>query len=191
MRERPIIFSGEMIRAILDGRKTMTRRPVKPQPYHNPSGYFWKTKELFTLAGLRETLLANCPHGQPGDRLWVKETWTQDINIAEGATGTLYYRANDNFRNDLKWKSPRFMPRWASRITLEIVKVGVERLQEITEEDCIKEGFVVTHSPGNFVTAAYSFLNYWNSLYTKKPELQWKTNPWVWVIEFKRISLQT
>lgn len=145
MKTRPILFSGPMVRAILEGRKTQTRRVVKPQPAHCadlPMG-----KDL--------TFASACPYGQPGDRLWVRETW---------AVGTLFdyvrpsllpkpdcesklavdYAANPrriwHSEDQGRWRPSIHMPRWASRITLEITSVRVERLQDISHKDAIAEG---------------------------------------------------
>ena len=179
MKEHPIIFSTDMVRAILDGKKTMTRRVIK-----NPERY----------EHIRECDFC-CPYGQVGDRLWVRETL-----VITGGRGSEYvaYKA-DGYELDKgifpeKWRPSIFMPRWASRITLEITEVRVERVQEITEEDAIKEGICVVD---NTEDGIYSSPNYpdihrdifmylWDSLNTKRG-YGWEVNPWVWVIEFKRV----
>ena len=186
MKERPIIFNGEMVRATLEGRKTMTRRPVKPQPkvyemHEMPSG-----KPIRWIA-------AKCPYGQPGDRLWVRET------IIQQPQNRGRYKAGADwldFPKDYEYPRNRIipsihMPRWASRITLEIVKVRVERLQEISYNDIIAEGFswlltdeIQTDAEHKY-WARKIFSDYWDSLYTKKPEYQWQANPWVWVVDFQ------
>ena len=211
MKERPIPFSGDMVRAILEGRKTMTRRPVKPRYYdyiqdwdNNDKNYGpWFEDEY---GDWHETAI-KCPYGQLGDRLWVRETFAP-ISIGGAKTDFIHYKATPNdgrflnkdneWVNEItlpwlhKWKSPLFMPRWASRITLEIVKVRVERLQEISHNDWVKDFcphfMEIEKALQTFIGSdnqrdmAKSF---WNSLYPKKPELQWQANPWVWVIEFK------
>lgn len=158
MKERPILFKGEMVTAILEGRKTMTRRPMKPQPFQitpgdTPMGArFMGWYEGGTCSDLW------CPYGQPGDRLWVRETWQLEFHygfhdvryLADNYLwdpGTLYL----NLRNRTCWKKRPsiFMPRWASRITLEITDIRVERVQEITEEDAIKEGILSQMGDGS------------------------------------------
>jgi len=196
MKERPIIFSSPMVKAILEGRKTMTRRPVKPQPdkecdsvIQEPDGRFF-----FRYGGI-----LHCPYGIPGDRLWVRETWAP-ISMGGAITDHLHYKATPNeglFLNENniwqetpmlpwlhKWESPIFMPHWASRITLEIMNVRVERLQEITESDAIKEGCYCGIGAGNWRDSKHVFEDLWNSIYGNEA---WDKNPWVWVIEFRRI----
>jgi hypothetical protein len=138
MKERPIIFSGEMVRAILEGQKTMTRRVVKPRliPFIEKAALV-NGKPCIDLLDIE----IPCPYGIPGDRLWVRETWVHLPN------NTVLYRATDNERSEAwkmygepKWRPSIFMPRWASRILPEITNVRVERLQDITEEDAIGEG---------------------------------------------------
>lgn len=150
MKERPILFSGEMVRAILDGRKTQTRRIVKPQFEEKPS----------------DNLMWHCPYGKPGDRLWVRETFKEH----QGRSDFAYYRADSSAYDFTKkekhqfednegisfWRPSIHMPRWASRITLEITNVRVERMQDGGDRE------------------------FWG-------EEKWKQNPWVWVIEFRRI----
>ena len=195
MKEKPILFSGKMVRAILDDRKTMTRRVVKPQPeqdtdcpYHIGTGIERKARI--------------CPYGKPGDRLWVRETFAEGLSNKEG----IAYRATskwydfedgtpENFK-EIKWKPSIFMPRWASRITLEITNVRVERLQDISEEDAKREGVesnfdegVVYYGPLNkgHADARIAFSWLWDSINAKRG-YSWESNPWVWVVEFKRIK---
>ena len=180
MKERPILFSGSMVRAILDGRKTMTRRVVKKQhiPFvANILGGFldgnWKHNPF--------------PYGRPGDRLWVRETFSY------GANG--YY-----FRSDVKqpetvkyaWKPSIHMPRVASRITLEVTSVRVERVQDITGKDALAEGiekppYHYEESPEESYRRAFKML--WDSINSKRG-FGWDKNPWVWVVEFKKINTQ-
>ena len=162
MTERPIIFSSETVRAILQDRKMQTRRVIKPQ-----SNLIEKIK---------------CPYGEAGDRLWVRETFY----ICCG--DRIFYKADGESAGD-KWCSPLYMPRWVSRITLEIQKVGVERLQDITYQDILDEGWdVKTSKPSTSRTAGEDakdwFINLWDSL-SKKRGYGWDTNPWVWVISFQ------
>ena len=218
--EKPILFSGPMVRAILDGTKTMTRRVVKiPYEKGNSLGT-WEPSilggkgctdnngnfvdEFPVLWHTRTGYSLSCPYGQVGDRLWVRETWAwgkryddciitlETIPKQKPDYAEIFYRADNNQVNrDDKWKPSIFMPRWASRITLEIVSVRVERLQEITEEDAIKEGALSLGDPSGeadwsvgFAKACFQRL--WDSINGKK--YPWKDNPFVWVIEFRRID---
>lgn len=184
MKERPILFSGSMVRAILDGRKTQTRRVVtNARPYtatDNGIDILWATGSL------------RCPYGQPGDRLWVRETWC----LRPEGYG---YRADNNpDNNPLKWGPSIHMPRWASRITLEVTGVRVERVQDISEEDARAEGIratrlshgsVVYHTdsyptPNIYGSAQERFVNLWHSINTPRG-YPWESNPWVWVVAFK------
>ena len=197
MKERPILYSSEMVRAILDGRKTMTRRPIKFQGiakvWRLGSGWICSTVFDDKQYGL------DCPYGQSGDRLWVRETWRLEMNSgfydirfkADNYLwdcGTLYQQLKN-----LKcwiWRPSIHMPRWASRIILEIVDVKVERLQDIRAwEDVLKEGIQLDwyEHDGNEIELIDEFHKYWDSLYIKKPEYQWQANPWVWCLSFKRI----
>lgn len=257
VKERPILFSAPMVRAILDGRKTQTRRVVKDQGY-SPQPTCW------------------CPFGKPGDRLWVREAWGL-MNACYGKGGnwvTVGYRASDGglketdlgfeipvpeatakwayeaftdeapkdedgtFREGdgfevFRWRSPIHMPRWASRITLEVIRVRVERVQEIIVGDVAAEGVEIIRDaagklyiqvtgasplpymegaiekgtlrildPDRFVRAHFAAL--WDSLNAKRGHLPrvtmnkqkrrldglygWAANPWVWVVEFKRVE---
>lgn len=195
LKEQPILFSGEMIRAILRGRKTQTRRVIKPQPksqpypYQFPSGeWAWKsnTPHQFGL-----TTGHFCPYGQPGDRLWVRETWYRQFGGSE-----IVYRA-DGEQGIHKWDSPLFMPRKSSRITLEIIGVRIERVQDISEDDCDKEIFggdfphnvIPDYGFHGGMSIQECFAVIWDSLNAKRG-YGWDVNPWVWVIEFKRIKME-
>jgi len=207
VKERPILFNGEMVRAILDGRKAQTRMMVKPQPIpfgeHSP----------FTQATLKEHVGKPWmpvggvfqdawlkPLGTIGDRLWVREAFRIYNSASECAcydeckcarmNGKPLYRASDPSPDEDKWAPSIHMPRWASRITLEITGVRVERVQEITEEDAIEEGcereFKADGSVAwgaGLVEAKESFRDLWQSIYGN-----WDANPWVWVYEFRRIK---
>lgn len=204
MKERPILFSAPMVRAILDGRKTQTRRIAKDPVIG----------EIVKAGGNPGYRL--CQYGQPGDRLWVRETWARnnnqlsdthsDTSIAYRADGET--RAQDN-GTDLPWRPSIHMPRRASRILLEVTGVRVERLQDISEEDAIKEGarffadipIGVPHrfqdaprwsmdtSPPNtdhcLPTARVAFGNLWNRI---NGDGSWDANPWVWVVSFRLIE---
>ena len=178
MKERPILFSGPMVRAILDGRKTMTRRVVKPQS--------------LIISGHPPRSIRQCPYGAPGDRLWVRETFAHLTHNDTGEGEGYIYRA-DGWDDDVKWKPSIFMPRWASRITLEITDVRVERLQDITNGDAITEG-VWTISPnkgrdymdgGSTICPCGLFRSLWEKINGRE---SWDNNPWVWVIEFRKIT---
>lgn len=217
-KERPIIFNDEMVRAILDGRKTQTRRIVKLPVIDKDIGC-----ELYgsELAGSQRDALRHCPHGQPGDRLWVREAFSigedlgkdwepwmeQGDRFVRTEGGHEIYCVPDDYfppKNTPEkhhcedtpehWREfgqipPIFMPRWASRITLEITGVRVERLNDISEADAKAEG---VHGEKEAAEAgldwydkprrAFRFL--WQSIYGPG---SWDANPWVWVIEFKRV----
>jgi hypothetical protein len=222
VREKPILFSGPMVRAILDGKKTQTRRVVKPQPA--PGELIKKTKasmipdaahladDLFD-AGVRLDLPPHCPYGQPGDRLWVREAWTPDhadfyphFRTCYRADGGFEYERNERgevYSSESKrwypfrWRPSIHMPRWASRLTLEITNVRVERLQEISEADAQAEGVepgcltcgenCIDRGGCGWCRPAYrdSFAYLWMELNGRD---SWDANPWVWVIEFRRLD---
>lgn len=226
MKERPILFSGPMIRAILDGRKTVTRRPVKggqiprldypghDEPWvavgqqHRRYGFvvYGRTEEA-CAAKLGE--FGACPYGRRGERLWVRETWLEDPED-DGSWGYTQYmgckgsslsdipkrfqkpdhcifRASWN-GSDLRWRPSIHMPRWASRILLEITDVRVERLQDISEEQAIAEGVKSCERDidpdGNDFSPVELFGGLWTSINGAE---SWAANPWVWVVEFKRV----
>ena len=200
MKERPILFSGAMVRAILEGRKTQMRRAVK-LPADADDVSYWTTPTGRSQVGYADpgvnywTTRGNhidpCPYGQPGDRLWVRETFYP--SPCDIPTFCGFYRATDEER-DVKWKPSIFMPRALSRITLEVVGVRVERLQEISEADAIAEGIVplwLDGSPirhdGTGAICRSHFQNLWDSINGKRADAAWADNPWVWVVEFKRI----
>lgn len=203
MSEHPILFSGPMVRAILEGRKTMTRRVVKPQPYKatlcevisHPETTKLSCKQPAASAyvgfdlGSKGLSLAYfpCPYGKVGDRLWVRETWA-DLRPYNG----IAYKADVSKTGIVtKWKPSIHMPRWASRITLEITGVRVERVQEITKQDIWNEGVtesdVIGDSHGAYESWHRPFIRLWDSI-NKKRGFGWDVNPWCWVIEFKRIE---
>jgi len=189
MTTRPIIFSAPMIRALVAGNKTMTRRIVKKQPVdqgriRHLSGE-WFSRQT-TGDGLWEDL--KCPFGTPGDQLWVKETFSHQVGADAYKTPSYcdYFAEDRPERDSICWTPSIFMPRWASRITLEITAVRVERLQEISEADAKAEGVefqpssVPSLTPGK---GAYRQL--WESIHGPG---SWALNPWVWVISFRRIE---
>lgn len=190
MKERPILFSTPMIKAILEGRKTMTRRLLKQQPLdimpmNAPNE--WVT--LDTKEPTPHGKIIKCRFGVPGDCLWVRETWSYATDFGN-STDHIFYRAsykNGGIYDDVeRWKPSIYMPRHASRITLEITNVRIERLQDITEEDAIKEGCAHTGlgvSADEIESAREQFEKLWDSINGKK--YPWNSNPYVWVIEFQ------
>lgn len=189
--ERPIIFQGDMVRAILDGRKTQTRRIVKPAPYDNcqriiQHGDEWLQVLLngedheLTLGDVSKRL--KCPHGVPGDRLWVRETFSRSAN----GDGIWYWADGNPDYGD--WSRPKpsiHMPRWASRITLQITDIRVEQLCDISEEDAIAEGVSNQCEDGMWISAMEQYADLWDSI---NGGGSWDANPWVWVIEFVRMQ---
>lgn len=223
IKERPILFSSPMVPAVLEGRKTQTRRVVKfPDgsqfeeisiPWMRPT--VWLPKK-------QKSVLIDCPYGKPGDQLWVREAWhagaCADVfkpselsaRFWKHDNGGLWYPATDT--KPLKPVSPmgryryaRFMPRWASRIQLEITGIRAERLQDITEEDAIAEGCepeeikaseVMAMEPcqerdlarlmvGGCLSPKFIYSMLWDEI---NGDGAWNTNPWVWVVSFKRIK---
>lgn len=208
MKERPILFGGEMVRAILEGRKTQTRRVVKPQPpedfeapYMGNDGK-WHVCDNSPPDILRDFLLI-CPYGQIGDHLWTRENgWERPERtprmMREGAdTWERYYYDADGLdsqdsedfkRCGFKRRPSIHMPRWASRIPLEITDVRVERVRDITEDDARAEGCSIPLECG---APCGSRISQFRSLWTKLNERRgfgWATDPWVWVISFRRIK---
>ncbi|MED5026609.1 hypothetical protein [Pseudomonas aeruginosa] len=192
MKERPILFNDQMVRAILDGRKTVTRRVMKPQPDFLGSMVDPNTPFKTLDAGLHARI--TCPYGEPGDRLWVREAWAQ-INVAQAPGETwVVYRECDN-RTDYggPWKPSIHMRRRDSRILLEITSVRVERLQDISEKQALAEGVELegegvcfAGAPGTASdTPEESFKLLWELI---NGAGSWKANPWVWVVEFKRVT---
>jgi hypothetical protein len=205
VRERGILFSAEMVRAILDGRKGQTRRVVKTQPqetsldgswarWRDAGADLWRNKEQYA----RDC----CPYGQSGDRLWVRETWADTDETINDEPG-IVYRATDPDWESMegwKWRPSIFMPRAASRITLEITGVRVERVQEISEADAMAEGVMEIHTDEMQQAARVAasegrksigpvdyFRQLWDSINAKRG-FGWESNPFVWVLEFKRIN---
>lgn len=230
--ERPILFSGPMVRAILDGRKTQTRRVIKPQP---PWGCSYSTNGAGTHAVCfaadppravpptpkSKDHRLRCPYGVPGDRLWVREAFlpcngvgnTHPVPISEAtyvcfrdgsqkfASGFYYQdRLGEraiNWPVDAVWRPSIHMPRWASRITLEITEVRAERLQTISEADAIAEG--AKEFPTGYVfegtgydhaklchnSASIAYACLWDEINAKRGHA-WDGNPWVWVVGFER-----
>jgi hypothetical protein len=183
MKERPILFSGEMVRAILDGGKTQTRRIVKQQPTPDELAEGVRFTESGWLLYGREFRghTIRCPFGQPGDRLWVRETWAPIPGGPATPENGVIYRADEHAEKWL-WRPSIHMPRWASRITLEIVTVRVERLWSISRGDAIAEGCPRRRDTGGTSPVVW-FSELWESI---NGQASWSINPWVWVIEFPR-----
>lgn len=210
---KPILFNTEMVRAILDGRKTVTRRLIKarqligiaPDKCKNgtPEEFLKEKKHMFKpYCDMTDAELINTayePPYQPGDIRYVRETWCDDRQFTNDSTsGRYFYKASESDDFTPKWKPSIHMPKEVSRIFLKVKDVRVERLHEITEEQAKAEGAIdnrgFIHSPDNeydsIHTAKEHFEQIWNST-IKKSDLcrfGWNANPWVWVIEFERIE---
>lgn len=228
--ERPILFSGPMVRAILAGTKTQTRRLVRPQPYRTDKGL----SETWTSAAIDGEYLEDdvplilhrdvgCPYGVPGDRLWVRETWTAavahmhgldacdcgDLNVTFAADGSTRYVSDSAITahegaTGRDWYLPKaaqagknvpamFMPRFASRLTLEVTEVRVQRLQDITESDILAEGVncaIAAERTGvpwsSLPTLHHAWAACWDSINAKRAP--WDSNPWVWAVTFRRLG---
>ena len=219
MKEHPIIFSGKMVQAILKGRKVQTRRVMKPQPWLCDKFivpmWVWRKKDgpFDSL----EALCRECPYGGPGDLLWVQETW----GYVEGQP-EIYYRADTEqmigqqwggFLVE-RWRPSIHMRRRDSRITLEVVSVRVERVQDISTRDCVAEGVSRMSDPTpeypqgakiRQVSLRRIFSELWDSINAKRTIIHewedddgiihcdkvpggysWQSNPWVWVVEFRQ-----
>lgn len=225
MKTRPIIMSAESVRAILDDRKTQTRRVVKPQPgmfmsVNNPAvnkdGFVeWKDAQGMLRKGGKR-----CPYGVVGDRLVVKETWRPVMEAwrsyveyrasNEGASDAMKVDGRELFAklkrvalrfpgarksvNSEAWHSPLYMPRWASRITLELTDVRVERVQKISQTDALAEGVEAALDRPPHSTPKDAFAALWDSINAKRGEAprhapySWDANPWVFALTFKRVT---
>lgn len=182
---KPILFNTEMVQAILDGRKTTTRRVIKPQPEPFGKAFAFKNGIYATL----KVAVREAPY-QPDDIIYVRETWYKDAGRymfkANYSDSEKFYRAGKEIV--IKWHPSIHMPREAARIFLRVTGVRVERLQGITEEQAVKEGFVAMFHKGDLkdnpeseYTAKDEFLLTFEEIYPTQ------TNPWVWVIEFERV----
>ena len=194
MAIKPILFNTEMVRAILDGRKTCTRRLVRFLPGENPQWTGYIRDGLMLYNGRNEPCIIKVPY-QPGDTLYVRETWCGlPVNEAGHMRGhTIYYYKADGELRPKGWRGTWHlsihMPKEAARIWLKVTDVRVERLQEITSEQICREGVEVEYPHVlNGEEKRYAFSTLWNSN-IKKSDLDrygWNANPWVWVIEFER-----
>lgn len=190
-KERPILFSAPMVRAILDGSKTQTRRAMKLQPADDIHPVSLPNRKYMGWeSSLRHahgtTTVHLCPYGVPGDRLWVRETWQQHLGNG-GDSRFATYRATDP-EGAGPWRPSIFMPRWVSRILLEITDVRVQRLQEISGSDALAEGIERPHSPDPTTVAelaVWRFRQLWESI---NGTGSWDANPWVWAIAFRRLQ---
>ncbi|SWX55482.1 morphogenetic protein [Klebsiella pneumoniae] len=201
MTERGMIFNSEMVRAILDVRKTQTRRPVKFPVHDKNLGCELAGNEL--AGELSAGNYLNSAFGKPGDRIWVRETFQGplfDYDLmdsyckdptpfekpefcvykADGVPAPEFYDADDELH--CCWRPSIHMPRWASRILLEITDVRVERLLSMSQDDARAEGVIAASGP---MEAGLAFRELWDSIYGEE---SWNANPWVWVIEFKRVE---
>lgn len=226
MKERPIIFNGEMVRAILDGRKTQTRRIMKKQPVLNGNlyevfGAAWSKGVTSVPAVPGHSLSTRCPFGEVGDRIWVRETFAafdadwkfpgRPHDLKDGPWPNVIYPASGSGVLPVTLRPSIHMPRWASRITLEITGVRVERLNDISHEDAGREGVHTEVLDQTVVARNYaaedeffqfwsesmphyvemnelfraSFHSLWQSIYGEE---SWQANPWVWVIDFRLIE---
>jgi len=205
VKERPILFSGPMVRALVEGRKTQTRRAMKPQPVH---GAEYAAKGFEPPCALHLDFYGNpigthtCPYGAPGDRLWVRETWAlvrggayqrssgdyDDPSFFEGKVpdarpagwGVTFQNEWPDLDGTGPWRPSIHMPRWASRLTLEVTEVRVQRLHDISSADACAEGCVeVGHG------ARANFQALWKTI--NGPD-SWDANPWCWCISFKRVE---
>lgn len=188
-REKPILFSGPMVRALLDGRKTQTRRIVRGIPADAVNVRLVGDDLKFGDYAGPEAQPGRygripCPYGDPGDRLWVRETWARDV---EGCDQGLSYRADhidplgDGPANPMRWRPSIYMPRWASRITLGVTDVRAQRLQAISECDILAEG--VEQQDHEVLRDTWARL--WDSINDKRAA--WASNPWVWAVTFSVI----
>lgn len=213
MTERPIIFNGPMMRAILEGRKTQTRRVLKPQPdrikdwaYRDRDGWGFRGMVVAEGAQIMAWDVQHATSYQPSDLLWIREAWSKctGCNPPPG----VIYRA-DGVTSAHRWRPSIHMPRWASRLTLRVMDVRVQRVQEISEEDAQAEGVECEvyddRKPmsacwwdynsgcwsGAFPDGAEargSYRTLWDSIHAKHPERQWAANPWVVALTFERVT---
>ncbi|WP_312062312.1 hypothetical protein [Pantoea septica] len=205
MRERPILLNGYMVRAVLNGSKTQTRRIMTPQPADDIHRHVFPNRDVQGwFSSLKHkhgpTTAHICPFGAVGDRLWVRETFSVVPRTAYAASEGVQQviRPDDNhdaaiFRagwehstGGIRWRPSIHMLRWASRITLEITGVRVERLASVSNEDARAEGYLADRAAdGGNSDPWLWFRDLWDGIY---PEQSFKVNPWVWVIEFKRVE---
>ncbi|KPC51038.1 hypothetical protein [Pseudomonas amygdali] len=206
-RERPILFSAPMVRAILSGQKTVTRRALKTQPRIDASGNFCVDganygQDIYGKPLTKHFVSSNCPHGKPGDRLWVREAWQADAQVNAIAPRELSHGEPIRYPADGasqqtgcsmimpgKTRPSIHMPRWVSRILLEITDVHVERLQDISEEQALAEGVMSSERDIDPDGNNYSPIELFGGLWTMiNGDGSWQSNPWVWVVKFKPVT---
>lgn len=206
-KERPIIFDAESIKRIVDWRKKQTRRVIasprhmRHETLHDAMTYAardgvgdWVFSDFamsleFVLKAYPGGNGIRCPYGYPGDRLWVREVWTQFMDGMAYRADTTPFSEEQRKAYGVRWRSPIHMPRTASRLLLEITDIRVERLQSISDADAKAEGVklferTTTHYAGMWRDA---FAERWDAINAKRG-YTWKMNPWVWVIEFKLVQ---
>lgn len=205
MKSRPIIFSAPMVRAILTGQKTQTRRVVKGVPAsHAWAGFVLEStdskqdgKAFFGIQKSEyhydQIVYVRCPYGVVGDRIWVREGYADilwNITASGKEIRRFIYKADEQHGATIihpTWKTPLFMPLAASRIELEITGIRVERVQDITDADALAEGVEVCEvERGLSAEEEYSVL--WTEIHGYHDQKGWNANPWVWVIEFKHVG---
>jgi len=216
-KERPILFSAPMVRALLDGSKTQTRRVVKMPPswdcvvYADWGNGWWpyRSDDGESPNYDNNEIPLNCPYGQPGDILWVRESWHQrgswqapgwpeaepEDYYWSGTRQVVYAADSANPGDGWRSRPSIHMPRWASRILLEVVSVRVERLQDIGEADARAEGVTIEdrhtvgYCAGEFLPPSIrAYRDLWEQI---NGAGTWDASPWVWVVEFKRVSERT
>ena len=207
-KERPILFSGEMVRAILDGRKTKTRRVVKHIPALGAPGEWCHRADTDDFKHITGHCHFFCPYGVPGDRLWVRETWAtcrycndrppretnnHGLPFWYAADNTVRYtgatEGGPGFMTRGNWRPSIHMPRWAIRIMLEIVSVRVERLNEISQVDAQAEGIQWQNCAWGEQGRSHAWAAYKDLWERINGPGSWAINPWVWVIEFKSVEV--
>jgi len=218
--EKPIFFQTEMVQAIMEGRKTKTRRVIKPAKRNHRGGFkqgngLWidgygpeecpnghiKDYSVSSVWQRKDYYIKDFAPYKPGDILWVRETWASHCDECQHNQGTGYkdatcifvgdcerftYKASDNVCPGGKWRPSIHMPREAARIFLKVKSVRMERLQDIMPDDVLKEGLI---DVGTEVNALDMFAELWDSIYAKSG-YDWNVNPWVWVVEFERLTVK-
>lgn len=204
-KERPILFSAPMVCAILAAKKPQTRRVMAPQPDIKPVALIDRDGDPFVddlgrhvwSTGMREFA---CPYGRAGDRLWVREAWAlvpatayrasvgvvQTVNPLDQDDAAIYRAGWDRSEPGVRWRPSIHMPRWASRILLEITDVRVERVRDVSEADALAEG-VLPDGRAGADPHKYTFKRFWDQINAKRG-YGWAVDPWVWVISFRRVE---
>ncbi len=207
MKERPILFSGPMVRALLAGSKTQTRRAAKVESTLGIDSILAPRRAggraaTYLLPDQAAEAAACCPYGKPGDRLWVREAfmhepadycWEASVSIPCRPAETAYRADFPNSQPGEGWKPSIHMPRNLSRILLEITGVRVERLQDISQADAQAEGAPPSHPSIDQISREFGYPDFPRSWYAQLWEEingpgAWAQNPWVWVVEFKRVQ---